>query len=104
MPLIAGNIAYNPNNYFRIDYVTKWVMEFQMPHIKGTRSKMSYEFEILNPFLKQNNIIPNWINCRGRYGWFDEESGKWTGDIGKVCLMTIRIYVFHCYTTSGREW
>ena len=97
------NIAFNAIRTFRVDYVTKFLLEFQMAHIKGTRSKMSYDFEILNIFLKQNNIVANWIDCYGVYGYFDEESGQWTGEIGKVCLMMILDYVFH-FSTLGREW
>ena len=47
---------------------------------------VSYEWEILRIFFDNYNIEPMWINCHYTWGWFDEETGKWTGGVGKVTL------------------
>ena len=49
-------------------------------------SRIPYDFEILEVFFENKNI--NWINCNYQWGWYDEETGRWTGAVGKV-KMTI---------------
>ena len=41
-------------------------------------------WEILKIFFDHINIVPNWINCYRNWGWFDYETGKWTGAVRKV--------------------
>ena len=62
----------------------------------GSVSKLEYEFrtgefdylpkdtEIMESFLENYHITPNWIDCNYTWGWFDEETGNWTGAVGKV--------------------
>ena len=46
---------------------------------------MPYEFEILEIFFKTENVIvKNWIDCNGTWGGYDDETGRWTGAVGKV--------------------
>ena len=45
-------------------------------------TNIPYDFEILEKFFKNKNI--NWINCNYTFGWYDDESGRWTGAVGKV--------------------
>ena len=35
-------------------------------------------------FFKNHDIVPIWMNCHYTWGVYDEESGKWTGAVGKV--------------------
>ena len=92
------NIAYNNYPYyFEYDEESKAMIEFPVPnhpsHLNLRLSKnhvyISYSWEILKLFFKNNNIVPNWINCYQTWGWFDEESGKWTGAVGKVICTRI---------------
>ena len=45
-------------------------------------SRIPYDFEILEVFFENKNI--NWINCNYTWGWYDDETGRWTGAVGKV--------------------
>ena len=72
---------------FNIDKVTNTLVKFEPLPIKGTGglgTLISNHFEIVGEFLNQNNIVPTWIDALSTYGWFDEKTGKWTGEIGKV--------------------
>ena len=57
---------------------------FDEKAIFGEQSQMPYDWEILSKFLSTHNIEPNWLDCNGTYGWYDEDLGSWTGCIGKV--------------------
>ena len=83
---LSINVAYNDDPYyFEIvnnsmlewhDYWGLWNEEYYIP----------YDFEILEIFF-ENKII-NWINCNYTWGWYDDESGRWTGAVGKVKMNT----------------
>ena len=45
---------------------------------------LSKDDEILSKLFRNYNIIINLINCNYTWGWFDAETGKWTGAVGKV--------------------
>ena len=47
-------------------------------------TNIPYESEILEIFFKTKNVIINWINCNYTWGWFDDETERWTGAVGKV--------------------
>ena len=82
------NIAYNNRaQMFNIDKVANTLVKFRPLPIKGKGglgTLISNHFEIVGEFLTQNNIVPTWIDALSTYGWFDEKTGKWTGEIGKV--------------------
>ena len=44
----------------------------------------AYIWEILKIFFSIHNIEPNWLNCNGVAGHYDEDLGGWTGCMGKV--------------------
>ena len=50
----------------------------------GLYSYISDEDELLTTFISNYNLIVNWIDCNYTWGWFDYETGKWTGAVGKV--------------------
>ena len=74
------NVAYNDDSYFEI--VDNSMVEYPAYIIKGEYTNIPYEFEILEKFFK--NKIINWINCHSTWGWYDDETGRWTGAVGKV--------------------
>ena len=82
------NIAYNNeqslfefNNETEtmIEYKTSYILELSKDH-----PTISYSWEMLKIFFDHNNIVPNWIDCNYTWGWFDDETEKWTGAVGKV--------------------
>ena len=80
------NIAYNNWGKFRIDKVSNTLLEYKPAPMKERDSAISQSIEIIGSFLRLNNIVPTWIDCNMIFGHFDEESGKWIGEIGKVCF------------------
>ena len=66
--------------------VSNTLVKYKPAPIKGWETYISHNFEIIGKFLRHYTIIPTWIDCRYTFGWFDEESGNWTGEIGKVRL------------------
>ena len=52
--------------------------------VEGAYSNIAYDFEILEIFFKTNNVIVNWLNCNYTWGWYDYDTGRWTGAVGKV--------------------
>ena len=40
-------------------------------------------------FFLNNNIIINWIDCNYIWGWFDDETGKWTDAVGQVTFYSV---------------
>ena len=87
------NIAYNqypPYFYYygNLNKMTEFPRSSTPPEKNKRLSKshttIAYSWEILKLFFKHNNIVPNWINCYRNWGSVDEETGKWTGAVGKV--------------------
>ena len=42
--------------------------------------------KVLNSFFSSQNLTPVWENANYTWGWFDEETGRWTGAVGLVSL------------------
>ena len=83
-------IAYNSQpGFFEVDKITNTMVEY--PHwlmmVLGF-SELSYGYEILKSFFANYNIKPTWINCNDTWGWFDYETGQWTGAVGQVKILT----------------
>ena len=79
------NIAYN--NYpglFEVNEDTGEMVRYPVKPVPGVYEYIPYDWEILETFFLNNDIIPVWINCHYTWGWYDEESGKWTGAVGQV--------------------
>ena len=55
----------------------------------GMYSYIAFDAEILSKFFLNYNIIINWIDCNYTWGWFDYETGKWTGAVGKVTIYLV---------------
>ena len=54
------------------------------PCIYGAYGYMSRDWEVLSKFFSIHNIEPNWLDCNGIYGRYDEDLGGWTGCMGQV--------------------
>ena len=70
------SVAYNHDGYPHGEYI-------------GFYSYIAENDEILSKFFLHNNIIINWIDCNYTWGWFDYETGKWTGAVGKVTIYSV---------------
>ena len=95
------NIAYNNfYTWFRLDAESKAMIEYPLPdtdpdsnlRLSKNHPLISYNWEILKLFFNHNNIIPNWIYCNQKWGWFDKDTGKWTGAVGKVIITKDHVY------------
>ena len=86
-----ATVAYNNYaTYFEIDDNDKMI-EYPIQPRTGVRTTVSYDYEILSSFFEFYHITPTWINCNYNWGWFDEETGHWTGAVGKVVKWTNKI-------------
>ena len=80
------NVAYNDAwGFFEIanNSMVEWWDYWGLTH---ELTSIPYDFEILEVFFENRNI--NWINCNGTWGWYDYETGNWTGAVGKVKMNT----------------
>ena len=85
------NIAYNNEPpYFELDDETGEMVKYQTGKIKN--GQIPYDWEILDTFFNNHDIVPVWINCHFSWGRYDQESGKWTGAVGKVRSDKLVIY------------
>ena len=81
---ISINVAYNDEPGF-FEIVNNSMVEYPA-YVMEETTNIPYEFEILEVFF-ENKII-NWINCNYTWGWYDDETEKWTGAVGKVKMNT----------------
>ena len=90
-PQHNATIAYNNEpELFEVDEDGK-MNEFGVNPVTGEYDYMSYDYEILSSFFANYHITPTWIDCNYTWGVFDEETGHWTGAVGKVTVI-INIY------------
>ena len=88
------HVAYN-YKFFWFEIVNNSMVDsmvkYQMLHgsfVGSTYASMiSQNSEILSIFFKNLNIIVKWINCNQTWGWYDDETGKWTGAVGQVSMV-----------------
>ena len=74
----------------QVDDGTGEMVKYPVRPVNGEMSIIPYDWEILHSFFSNHDIVPVWINCYFTWGSYDEESGKWTGAVGKVggaCLL-----------------
>ena len=92
------NIAYNNDQpYFEFNDESKAMTKYPLSNtpsnlnfrLSKNHPTIPYSWEILKIFFDHNNIVPNWIDCNQNWGWFDHETGKWTGATGKVKLILL---------------
>ena len=82
---LSINVAYNndPGNF---EVVNNSMTKYPVTIKKGVYSAIPLDNEILEVFFENRNI--NWINCFYNWGWYDDETGRWTGAVGKVNMNT----------------
>ena len=68
---------------FEIDPETQTMVEYPVLPMEGW-SHIPWEYEIIKPFLDHYSLNPTWIDCNYTSGMLDEETGTWTGALGKV--------------------
>ena len=80
---LSINVAYN-NDPGWFEIVNNSMVGYPVYSVEGAYSNIAYDFEILEIFFKTNNVIVNWLNCNYTWGWYDYDTGRWTGAVGKV--------------------
>ena len=83
---LSINVAHNNQHLlFEIanNSMVEWWDYWGLTH---ELTSIPYDFEILEVFFENRNI--NWINCNGTWGWYDYETGRWTGAVRKVKMNT----------------
>ena len=80
-------MAYN-NEHRWFGIVNYSMVEYPAKIIEGKTSVIPHNFEILEIFFKTRNVIVHWINCHYTWGRYDDETGRWTGAVGKVRINT----------------
>ena len=79
------DVAYRNAPYFGV-----WNYKIVRFHTKpvhpatGISSYIPYDYEIIKTFLQIHKIFPYWINCGWEDSMYDADTGKWTGQVGKV--------------------
>ena len=58
----------------------------------GFYTNIPYEYELIIPFLENNNVIGTWSDSHYIWGEFNETTGLWTGNLGQVNLL-LQIFV-----------
>ena len=48
--------------------------------------------EVLISFFSSQNLTPVWENANYTWGWFDKETGRWTGAVGLVSQGSSYVY------------
>ena len=78
-------IAFNPS-YGAISVhnneMVRWPVTWPMTR-SGASSQIPQDWEILAPFLINNNIEPVWVEVYD-HNILDQETGEWGGEVGKV--------------------
>ena len=86
---ISINVAYN-NEPDIFEIVNNSMVDYGH-YGHGDYSNIPYNFEILEIFFKSYVIAINWIDCNYTWGWYDVETGRWTGAVGKVRVKTFML-------------
>ena len=79
------NIAYNniPDIY-EVDHDNQTVLKEPPIEPMEGWSNIPFDWEIIQPFLDHYSLTATWIDCNYTWGRLDEETGTWTGALGKV--------------------
>ena len=89
------NIAYNNDpGYFEVDDRTGEMVKYPVRPVNGEMSIIPYDWEILHSFFSNHDIVHVWINCHFTWGSYEEESGRWTGAVGKVRIVFL-LFIFY---------
>ena len=53
-------------------------------------SNIIFEYEVLDIFFERFNIIPIYSDMNFTWGWYEEDTGLWTGGTGAVIIFFYR--------------
>ena len=92
---LSINVAYNNEpGWFKV--VSNSMFEWNdYWGLINDNTYIPYTYEILEIFFKTKNVIVNWINCNYTWGWYDDETERWTGAVGKVKMNTFLLNKTH---------
>ena len=70
------HVAYNDE--FPFEIVNDSMVEYTVLHgtCVGVHSFIPLNYEIIDMFIKNHNIMVKWINCNFTWGLSDDETGK----------------------------
>ena len=89
-PQHSAQIAYyNAKSILEVDETGNMVENLAPP--KTGDYKISEDYEILESFFNNYHVLPTWLDSNDTPGWFDEETGHWTGALGKVVFFKLCI-------------
>ena len=74
------NFGYN-NKFHALKVENNEIMNYPT---EKRQLRLSSDWEVFTKFFSIYNIEPDWLNCNGVYGHYDEDLGGWTGCMGKV--------------------
>ena len=78
-------IAYNTLwTWFELDFEWQAMEPFPVRPKKGEYTKIPRDWEIIKPFLDHYSLNATWVDCEFTQGVFDNNTGTWTGAVGKV--------------------
>ena len=78
-------MAYiNGWDVFALDNITGNMAEYRQIWELWQSQGIPYDYEILASFFSWYNIHAIWYNNNYTWGWFDEDTGMWTGAVGMV--------------------
>ena len=83
MVSLSINVAYNNEAYY-FEIFNNSMVEYPAFIVEEDQTNIPYDFEILENFFQSYVIAINWIDCNYTWGWYDDETGRWTGAVGKV--------------------
>ena len=64
---------------------------------KGDYTKIPRDWEIIKPFLDHYSLTATWVDCEFTQGVFDNNTGTWTGAVGKVRNYNLYMYILYKY-------
>ena len=93
---VADSVTIAFNNlwlWFEFDHGTESMEPFPLRPVNGWYTKIPRDWEIIQSFFDQYSLSPTWIDCNLIWGVFDEETGTWTGAVGKVGNCNLYIFI-----------
>ena len=77
------NVAFNQETGI-FEIVNNSMIDYDHIHVYGVENFIPEVHEIVSKFNENYNITVNWLDCNYTWGWFDYDTGHWTGAVGKV--------------------
>ena len=84
---VADSVTIAHNNVvgkFEVDHEQQIIVEYPAIPVDGWYSSIPHHWEIIKTFLDRYSLTPTWVDNQGITGVLDEETGSWTGAVGKV--------------------